>query len=277
MSLIIIASVLYINIVSTQSASKNLKLMGIKYPAICLAVASALTLCSCVCRTTISVNGPLVSKEFTNSAFDKVEVGDQFNVNITQGEKHSVNVSVPKELMDYVKCDVANGTLNVSLSTPCGYSIKDESLKCKVNITMPSLLRVNVHDQSLVTVNFPTLTKLEIQTADQSSLNLFTKTGSMQDLVLSASDQSSIMTDDDITVNFTNIEANDQSSIRVNKLTTQKFNSVTNDQSSLTLTALFASKTKLEAHDQSSTRIIKTVQCDNVYITCKDQATIEMP
>ena len=80
-------------------------------------------------------SGRLVTRDMDFSDFTAVEVGNAFEVKMTQSESYSVSITADDNVFDYIKASKAGETLAIGLKS--GYSY--HSVTLKAGITMPDL------------------------------------------------------------------------------------------------------------------------------------------
>jgi hypothetical protein len=127
-------------------------------------------------------SGNLVTQEEAISDFDKVDISQSFDVDVTQGEGFSVVVRVDDNLVEHLQVEKQGSTLRIGLKENRSYSISNATLQAEV--TMPEL------------------TGLEVSGASDANITGFK---SAEDLILDASGSSTIEGDieaGDVTVDL---------------------------------------------------------------------------
>ena len=87
--------------------------------------------------TSITGSGNVVTQEETISGFDKVDVSQAFQVDISQGEAFSVVIRIDDNLVQYLEVLKQGSTLKIGLKPGRLYNIRKATMEAEV--TMPEL------------------------------------------------------------------------------------------------------------------------------------------
>lgn len=194
---------------------------------VCL-VLVLLTSCVSVQARMLRGSGNTVTLQVDASDFDGLNVGNAFEVNITQGDDYKVMVTVDDNLQQYLQAGKQGRTLNIQMEP--GYTYAGATLQAEV--TMPSLAKLglsgasrgnvsgfNAGDDFDVEVSGASTLRGEMTTADVtmnvSGASRAELTGSGRDLRLEASGASHV-TLGDFTVRNANVNVSGASSAVVN-------------------------------------------------------------
>ncbi|MBI2947296.1 MAG: DUF2807 domain-containing protein [Verrucomicrobia bacterium] len=107
-------------------------------PALALLICIALALASAGCGVLgvgITGSGTTVTKEYELAGFSRLAVGNAFQVEVTQGPKHSVAVTVDDNLVEYLDVSKSGDALRIKLQPQI--SVRHATMKAAV--TMPEL------------------------------------------------------------------------------------------------------------------------------------------
>lgn len=69
--------------------------------------------CAINFKETVHGNGNIVTEERMAGSFEKLEISGGINAIITQGETESIKVVADENLMEYIKTEITDGTLNI--------------------------------------------------------------------------------------------------------------------------------------------------------------------
>lgn len=128
----------------------------------------ALILIGCS-QIAITGSGNLVTQEEAISGFDKVDVSQSFNVDITQGENFSVLIRVDDNLIEYLDIRKQGSTLRIGLKPSRNYIINNATLAAEV--TMPELVGLDASGSSDVDVSgFDSTESLTVDLSGASTL-----------------------------------------------------------------------------------------------------------
>jgi hypothetical protein len=109
------------------------------------------------------------SKDYTYSGFTKVQVDQQFSVNVRRGKEFAVSVTVNDNLVQYLKVEVQGDTLHLGLDPSKKYTLADLT----ADITMPGLEAVTADGASDVNIDrFAAAGALALKVAGASKLTL---------------------------------------------------------------------------------------------------------
>ena len=97
-------------------------------------------------QVTITGSGNVVAQEEAITDFDKVDISQSFNVDITQGENFSVVVRVDDNLVKRLNVVKQGSTLKIGLDPNQSYTIRNATMEAEV--TMPELVGLDVSGNS---------------------------------------------------------------------------------------------------------------------------------
>jgi hypothetical protein len=86
-------------------------------------------------------NGADVTETRYVSDFDSIEVFDKFDVTISKGSEHKVEVTAGKHILGNIKCSVKNRNLRIENNNKCNF-VRGYKRKIKVHITTPDLKKL---------------------------------------------------------------------------------------------------------------------------------------
>ena len=111
-----------------------------------------------------------VKIEYPLSGFTEITVSDLFEVEIRQGETYRVMVEAEETIAPYHEIAVQGKTLHIGLNPNYTYNI--ESTRQRVEVTLPALSVVRVHDFSTVIMeDFETEESLLVSAMDFGKLS----------------------------------------------------------------------------------------------------------
>lgn len=114
-------------------------------------------------------SGNMVTKEFDLSGFDRVNVSDAFDVEITQGGSFSVVVRVDDNFVEYLDIVKRGGTLNIELRAHSFARVNATTMEAEV--TMPELTGLGLSGASDVSITgFASSETLSVHVSGASSL-----------------------------------------------------------------------------------------------------------
>lgn len=116
----------------------------------------------------VSGSGQLVTKTFDAKDFNRVEIGNNFTAEITQGTIFSVTVTIDDNIEQYLDVQVLGSTLHIGLTAAHTYIHSTQ----RAAITMPSLNGLFVSGASKTNLNnFKSTDTLETQVSGASTVN----------------------------------------------------------------------------------------------------------
>ena len=105
--------------------------------AIILLVLVALTT---ACSQVTTGSGDIVTQEMDLTGFDKLDISQGFNVEVSQGDEFSVLVRVNENLVEYLQVEVVGDSLKIGLEGNRIYA----NATLQAEITMPTLTELEV-------------------------------------------------------------------------------------------------------------------------------------
>lgn len=108
-------------------------------------------------------NGNVITQQSKSDSFDAINVSDGLNVFVTMGEKENIEIQADDNLMEYIKTEVNNGTLEIYVDD--NFNIDMENIK--INITAVELSQINA--SSGANVLLQNTIKSELFSCDVSS------------------------------------------------------------------------------------------------------------
>jgi len=88
--------------------------------------------CVSGCIIPVTGSGNLVTEQFNYTGFDRIEVGNVFQVEISQSDTYSISITVDDNIMDYVIVDVSGDRLLVRLKQ--GYNYHSITAIAKISV-----------------------------------------------------------------------------------------------------------------------------------------------
>ena len=114
--------------------------------AITLLIIVAMTT---ACSQITTGSGEIVTQEMDLTGFDKLDISQGFNVEVSQGDDFSVVVRADDNLVEYLKVEKVGDTLKIGLEGDRIYTTSN----LKAEVTMPSLTGLEASGGSDVTVS----------------------------------------------------------------------------------------------------------------------------
>jgi hypothetical protein len=102
-------------------------------------------------QVTITGSGNVVTQEEAITGFDKVDISQSFNVDITQGENFRVVVRVDDNLVEYLNVVKQGSTLKIGLDPNRSYTIIDATMEAEV--TMPEVVELDLSGSSVANIS----------------------------------------------------------------------------------------------------------------------------
>jgi hypothetical protein len=97
-------------------------------------------------QVTITGTGNVVTQEEAITGFDKVDISQSFNVDITQGNNFRVVIRVDDNLVEHLNVVKQGSTLKIGLDPNRSYTIIDATMEAEV--TMPELVGLDISGSS---------------------------------------------------------------------------------------------------------------------------------
>lgn len=97
-------------------------------------------------QVTITGSGNVVTQEETLADFDKVDISQSFDVDVTQGENFRVLIRVDDNLVEYLDILKQDSTLKIRLKPNRSYNIRNATLEAE--LTLPELLGLDLSGSS---------------------------------------------------------------------------------------------------------------------------------
>jgi len=117
----------------------------------------------------ITGSGDVVAQEEGITGFDKVDVSQSFDVDISQGEAYSVVIRIDDNLLQHLQVVKQGGTLKIGLKPGQIYSIRNATMQAEV--TMPELTGLDLSGASQATITgFESAKDLIVDLSGSSSL-----------------------------------------------------------------------------------------------------------
>ena len=102
-------------------------------------------------QVTITGSGNVVTQEEAITGFDKVDISQSFNVDITQGENFSVVIRVDDNLVEYLNVVKQGSTLKIGLDPNRSYTILNATMEAEV--TMPEVVGLDLSGSSVANLS----------------------------------------------------------------------------------------------------------------------------
>lgn len=104
---------------------------------------------SSACSGVTTGSGEVVTQEMDLTGFDKLDIRQGFNVEVSQGDEFSVLVRVNENLVEYLQVEVLGDTLKIGLEQNRVYA----NTTLQAEVTMPTLTGLDVSGGTDVTVS----------------------------------------------------------------------------------------------------------------------------
>ena len=125
--------------------------------------------CFSGCLYQVSGSGNLVTEQFDYTDFANIEVSNVFEVEISQSDTYSIDITADDNIMEYVTIDRSGDTLRVGLKI--GYSYR--SITAVAKIDMPDIKQFVLSGASGAIINdFASAGNVNIDVSGASSLTL---------------------------------------------------------------------------------------------------------
>jgi hypothetical protein len=126
--------------------------------------------------TTLTGSGNVVTQEEAITDFDKVDISNSFDVDISQGESFDVIISVDDNLVEHLQVVKQGDTLKIGLNPNRNYRIRDATMEAEV--TMPELIGLDLSEASHANITgFKSAKALSADLSSSSSLQGDIETG----------------------------------------------------------------------------------------------------
>jgi hypothetical protein len=117
----------------------------------------------------ITGSGNVVTQEEPISGFDKVDISQSFEVDISQGENFSVIIRVDDNLVEHLQVVKQGNTLKIGLKPNRNYNVRNATMEAEV--TMPELTGLDLSGASRATIaGFKSSNDLSVDLSGSSSL-----------------------------------------------------------------------------------------------------------
>jgi hypothetical protein len=117
----------------------------------------------------ITGSGNVVTQEEPISGFDKVDISQSFEVDISQGENFSVIIRVDDNLVEHLQVVKQDNTLKIGLKPNRNYTASNATLEAEV--TMPELTGLDLSGASQATIaGFKSSNDFSVDLSGSSSL-----------------------------------------------------------------------------------------------------------
>jgi len=138
--------------------------------------------CLAGCLGIVSGSGELVKKELDNTGFNSVEVGNAFEIEVSQSDIYSIEITADDNIMDYIVVKQSGENLEIRLKSGYNY----HSYTAIAKITMPELSGLSISGASSGTVEeFDIEGNVDINVSGASSLTLSAMNADGIDIVVS--------------------------------------------------------------------------------------------
>ena len=118
----------------------------------------------------ITGSGNVITREEAVTGFDKVDISQSFNVDITQGENYRVVIRVDDNLVEYLNIVKQGSTLKIGLDPNRSYTITNATMEAEV--TMPELVGLDLSGSSDANISgFDTSNSLTFELSGNSELS----------------------------------------------------------------------------------------------------------
>lgn len=117
----------------------------------------------------ITGSGNLVTQEESITGFDKVDISQSFNVDITQGEEFKVVIRVDDNLVEHLDIRKQGSTLRIGLKPSRNFLLTNATLEAEV--TMPELVGLDLSGSSEANISgFESTKSLVVDLSGSSDL-----------------------------------------------------------------------------------------------------------
>lgn len=209
-------------------------------------------LCSCTVvkfnDNKIVAQGEDVTKEYTLTAFNKVDVSQNYDVEIVKGDQYSAVVKVPADIVDYVDVSVKDNCLVISYVE--NVEIEKNDKEFKVLVTMPGLTGANASGQSRIVSRMTGYEDLEVDCSGQAEFEFDSKAVTCSRLKISVSGQSEVEANDIICKSFDAMSSG-QAEIEIDSMTADVVDAASSGQAEIRFGRLDCGTASASASGQS--------------------------
>ncbi len=178
-----------------------------------LFVLFGLVASGCGGLVSLTGSGNVVTQEVAITGFDRLEVSEGFQVDVSQGDSFSVVIRVDEDLLDDLQVVKEGSTLKIGLQPGRSYNLKNVTLEA--DITMPELTGADLAGGSHLNGEV----EIGDVTFNLSGGSHVTLSGSAGNLMIDANGGSHVKLAD-LAVVDANVEANGGSHVTVNPSST---------------------------------------------------------
>ena len=201
---------------------------------------------------------PVTKEHFAGKNFDGLKIGSKFDVEITKGDKRSIEITVPEFAVEHITVEINEGVAqiycdNVINNAQNGFwsMIKRNNWEFNVKITTPDINNLRVSGQASVTFLSKFDAKnLTIVCSGQSSVENL-KFDVSESVNLHTSGQSDIEDAKTTGAHNTTITCSGQSDIELSSQNTRSVTLATSGQSDISFDALTVENGKIHSSGQS--------------------------
>lgn len=115
-----------------------------------ITLLAAIFLMGCA-QVSITGSGNVITQEEAITGFDKVDISQSFNVDITQGDNFSVVIRVDDNLVEYLNVVKQGSTLKIGLDPSNSYTIINATMEAE--ISMPELVGLDLSGSSVANLS----------------------------------------------------------------------------------------------------------------------------
>jgi hypothetical protein len=121
------------------------------------------------CQSTVTGSGEIATWERAYTDFNRIEIGQAFDVQINRADNYRVSITIDKKLYEYLKIDQRGDTLRIGLKSSYIYV---DTIQQAI-VTLPDLHRLELSDASKAVVSgFSVSHSLDFELRDASRLDL---------------------------------------------------------------------------------------------------------
>jgi len=136
--------------------------------ALVVGIIIPITGCSGTFGSPVSGNGHIQTKSFSNVGFDKVEIDNAFQADITYANTFAINITMDSNLFEYLDLRQLGSTLHIGLQKNHSYFDTTQ----KATITLPDLRGISVSGASKTQIsNFNSVNDLNIDVSGAGRLD----------------------------------------------------------------------------------------------------------
>lgn len=131
------------------------------------------------------VTGPVVTRDYSFTDFNSIEVGNAFEVEIVPASSYNITVTANQSLFDYVEVSKSGGTLKIGMKA---VNINFGTPKMKAKVSLPELWGLNLSGATRGTAKgFKSTHKFDLGVSGASYVDTEIETGNLEMVISGAS------------------------------------------------------------------------------------------